>query len=358
MPDSDLRVHSVHTLPEILSQPAIWLRLRQLLLNDPAIAAAKTRIAAAQEYLFVGCGSSYYLAESAAAAWTLLTGKRTRTLPASEILLFPELSRLESDGVQAIVVSRSGRTSETVRAAEFLSRHGRIPTFGVTCAAGSELTKACDFSFALAAADERSMVMTRSFTSLFLMFLEIATGQNGETKTGAALAGIASAMERKIQALSDQAASFTATHNFDDYIVLAQGPFFSVGREAALKMTEMSRSYSQIYHTLEFRHGPKTMVSNRTCLLFLLSETGMEEESEVLVEMKDLGGTIVAICNRASERVRRASDFLFELEADVPEFVLPAPFLVLPQLLGYHTGIAKGLNPDEPTHLNRVVILD
>jgi glucosamine--fructose-6-phosphate aminotransferase (isomerizing) len=84
----------------------------------------------------------------------------------------------------------------------------------------------------------------------------------------------------------------------------------------------------------------------------------MQAESEVLLEMKELGGTIITICNRANESVRQSSDLLFELDANVPESLLVAPFIVPAQLLGYHTGVKKGFNPDEPKNLSRVVILD
>ena len=84
----------------------------------------------------------------------------------------------------------------------------------------------------------------------------------------------------------------------------------------------------------------------------------MQAESEVLVEMKQLGGTIVAICNRAPDSIRGHVDLLIELEANVPELALMAPFLVPAQLFGFHTGMKKGFNPDEPKNLSRVVILD
>lgn len=357
MTASSSQVRSTHTLPEILSQPATWLASQREAAADPAFSATRKRLSSAAEVLFVGCGSSYYLAEAAAAAWTLLTGQRTRTLPASEILLFPELSQLKTEGTQVIVISRSGRTSEAIRAADVLRKKG-IPAFGITCATNSELSKSCDLTIALPAADENSMVMTRSFTSMLLGLAQLAAPQEAKGSLVPAFAGISSALAGKIQSLNQKAETFVSVHRFADYIYLAQGPFFPIAREAALKMTEMSCSYAQPYHTLEFRHGPKSIVAPETCLTFLLSETGMQAESEVLVEMKELGGTIVAICNRATERVRKAADFLFELEADVPELTLIAPFLVLPQLLGFHTGVKKGFNPDEPKNLSRVVILD
>ena len=74
----------------------------------------------ATELLFIGCGSSYYIALAAAASWKMITGRRARAIAASELLLFPNLVLPDSSGVAAVVISRSGRTSETVRAAEFL----------------------------------------------------------------------------------------------------------------------------------------------------------------------------------------------------------------------------------------------
>ena len=109
---------------------------------------------------------------------------------------------------------------------------------------------------------------------------------------------------------------------------------------------EMSCSYSQFFHALEFRHGPKAIVSPATCLTFFLSDSAQEAETEVLEEMKELGGVIIAVCNRANAEIRRASDLVIELDLDGDELVRLAPSIVPCQLLGFFTGLAKGLNPD------------
>jgi glucosamine--fructose-6-phosphate aminotransferase (isomerizing) len=162
----------------------------------------------------------------------------------------------------------------------------------------------------------------------------------------------------RIQPLADQIEAFVEERTFADYVFLGQGPFHGIAREAALKVTEMSCSYGQVFHTLEFRHGPKAIVGPDTCLTFFLSETGNQAETDVLSEMKELGGVIVAICNRASDQIRRSSDFVFELGVTAPELVTLAPFTVPAQLLGFYTGIKKGLDPDHPRNLSRVVVLD
>jgi glucosamine--fructose-6-phosphate aminotransferase (isomerizing) len=152
--------------------------------------------------------------------------------------------------------------------------------------------------------------------------------------------------------------SFVAQHSFADYIFLGQGPFHGIAREAALKVMEMSCSYSQFFHALEFRHGPKAIVSPATCLTFFLSDSAQEAETEVLEEMKELGGVTVTVCNRANADIRRASDLVIELGLDGSELIRLAPSIVPCQLLGYFSGLAKGLNPDQPKNLTRVVLLD
>ena len=356
MPASGSPVESIHTLAEILSQPDVWRSCLHELRGSAPYQSILNLAPKRKEWLFVGCGTSFYLAEAAAISWTILTGQPARALPASELLLFPRSVQLSAEDLQVVVISRSGRTSEAVRVAELLSEKYHLSTLGVTCAADSELARACDLTLVLSAADEKSMVMTRSFTSMLLALLQLAVSD--ASASSRAFEGVAASLASRIGAFNDRVESFVTMHSFADHIYLGQGPFFAIAREAALKITEMSCSFAQSYHTLEFRHGPKSIVAPQTCITFFLSESGMQAESEVLVEMKKLGGTIIAICNRATESVRVSADLLLELEADVPEISLLAPFIVPAQLLGFHTGIKKGFNPDEPKNLSHVVILD
>jgi len=347
-----------HTLREIMSQPEVWLASLQDLSRDANLQAAKEQARGRKAWLFTGCGTSFYLAEAAAASWTVLTGQPARAVPCSEILLFPHVAQVSEPGLQAVVFSRSGTTSEAVRAAEALRKQFHVPTLGITCVPDSALTKVCDVTIAVAKADEKSMVMTRSFSTMLLTIIRLAAEIAENGKIIAAMQSVAERLAGRIEEWNEKIEAFVAGRSFTDYVYLAQGPFFAIAREGSLKVTEMSVSYAQAYHALEFRHGPKSIVAPETCLTFLLSEAGMAAESEVLSEMKELGGTVVAICDRASEAVRKSADLVLELNSGAPEISLLAPFVVPTQLLGYHTGVKKGFNPDEPRNLTRVVILD
>ena len=86
---------------------------------------------------------------------------------------------------------------------------------------------------------------------------------------------------RSLRGLSENIQQFVAQHDFADYVCLGQGPFYGLACEYALKVTEMSVSYAQSFHTLEFRHGPKSIVSPQTLLIFLLSEAGYARRSAI-----------------------------------------------------------------------------
>jgi glucosamine--fructose-6-phosphate aminotransferase (isomerizing) len=346
------------TLAEILSQPECWRQCLSELQRTRVIAEVLEETKSRTEWMFIGCGTSFYLAEAAASCWTMLTGQCARALPASEILLFPAMAIRAPENSLAVVISRSGRTSEAVKAAQVLSREYRVPTLGITCAGDSQLEEACDRTIRLLDADEKSMVMTRSFSSMLLALQFLASGRSGKTEIVSSLERLADHFASRTRPLAEQVEEFVGRHSFADYVFLGQGPFHALAREASLKITEMSCSYSQFFHSLEFRHGPKAIVSPATCLMFFLSERGLQAESEVLEEMHDLGAVTIAICNRANDLIRRSSDLVFELCFDGAELAMLAPFIVPGQLLGYFTGVKKQLNPDEPKNLSRVVILD
>jgi glucosamine--fructose-6-phosphate aminotransferase (isomerizing) len=347
-----------HTFSEILSQSDVWPVALREMTQAPAYQALVDQQKERCEWLFVGCGTSFYLAETAASAWTTVSGRQARALPASEVLLFPDLAKLDPEKTQAVIISRSGRTSEALRAAESLRRSFKVPTLGMTCTPDSELAGICERTLALPAANEQSLVMTRSFSSMFLALLHLGAARASRVNISDAIENAATAMSARVRGFNSEIQSFVSKHDFEDFVYLGQGPLFPVAREATLKITEMSCSYAQAYHTLEFRHGPKAIVSPRTCLTFFLSDSGMKAECEVLTEMKDLGGVILVVCNRATESVRQSADLVFECAAEMPEIVFPAPFIIPAQLLGLHYGLKKGLNPDEPANLSRVVILD
>ena len=344
-----------HTIAEILSEPQTWRKCFSELDASGQLQRLSTELQRNVEWIFVGCGSSFYLAQGAAASWSLITGGAARAVPASEILLFsgtlPEVG-------QYILISRSGHTSEVVQAATLLRSRTKSPVLAITCGSDTPLEGLATSTIVLHPADEKSTVMTRSFTSMLLALQALAAEYAGNRGFAAALHTLPSEAEAILQPAQQTIRSLVNSRSFADYVFLGQGPFFGVAQESMLKVKEMSCSYAQCFHTLEFRHGPKAIVSSETLLTFFLSESGYEAEAAVLHEMKELGAITLVIANSVTPAVRKSADYAIELGLTVPETARVAAAVIPGQLLGFFTGIRKGFDPDSPRNLSRVVMLE
>jgi glutamine---fructose-6-phosphate transaminase (isomerizing) len=345
----------LHTIAEILSEPQIWTQCLTQLQESGELVSLNQKLNKNVEWIFVGCGSSFYLAQIAAASWSILTGSPARAVPASEILLFPKLFPVPC---QPVFISRSGRTSEAVEAARYAERELKIKTLAVTCGNGTPIEEVCSYVIRLSPADEKSTVMTRSFTSM-LLALQALAAERGERKDFLqALRALPGQVAPRLSDMQATVRSLVDSQAYADYVFLGQGPFFGVAQESMLKVKEMSCSYAQAFHTLEFRHGPKAIVSPETLITFFLSESGLAEEVSVLEEIKELGGATLVISNSTNAAIRGSADYLIELKLDVPEVARAAAAVVPGQLLGFYTGMRKGFDPDQPRNLSRVVMLD
>ncbi|MGA9353246.1 MAG: SIS domain-containing protein [Terriglobales bacterium] len=344
-----------HSLNEILSQAKCWETCLTDLARNPAVKEIEASFGQSDGWLFIGCGSSYYVALAGAATMKLLTGRRASAVPASEILLYPDLVFSASRCVP-VLISRSGQTSEVLKVAEILRDRG-VPSIAISCARGQLLEKLVSVTLSLPA-DEQSTVMTRSFTSMLLALQFLAAGIAGSEDYRTSLLAMPELAVPILARSPQQIREFVTHHTFADYVCLGQGPYHGLACEYGLKIMEMSLSFSQVFHSLEFRHGPKSVVGPETLLIFLLSERGYEAECDLLDEMKLLGATTMVIANQANARVRAAADLLIELQLPLPELARMVPSLVPGQLLALFTGLKKGLNPDMPRYLSRAVILD
>ena len=199
--------------------------------------------------------------------------------------------------------------------------------------------------------------MTSSFTSMLMALQYIAARIAGQAEFLAALRALPAALAGLLPIYGPRLEQFSK-RSFDNVAFLAQGALYPSASETSLKVMESSSTYAQFFQgTPEFRHGPMSIVSEKVLVGALLSETGFAEESAVLLEMKSLGACTLAIANRVSPELRSSADLAIELALPEPELARLIVYIVWGQLLGSYMGLRKGLNPDSPRNLSRVVII-
>jgi len=345
-----------HTLAEILSQAEIWqtvIRANEQLTETTRELLAHT---ADHRFAFIGSGTSYYLALSAAAMWKSITGLSAQAIPSADVIFYPDLYVGPGGVDSAVLISRSGTTTEILRAGATLQKYN-TNRISLTCRAGSGLSQLGEYRYLIAAADERSVVMTRSFTSMLLQIQILAARYAGNKAFFEQLTKLPEIGVRLLNQYVDLAEDIILTNNFTKFIYLGHGPHFGLASEGMLKVKEMSVANSEAYHSLEYRHGPMSLVDQNTLIVFLLSDRTGGAEIKLIKEMHALGAKTLAICERADQILRTSADYIVELNSGVEEnarLILSVPLL---QLMGYQNALHKGLQPDEPKNLTQVVTL-
>ena len=339
-----------HTWREIMSQPDVWEEaLAAFNPQDPLLQSWR-ETGAFDHVIVTGCGSTYYLALTAARLLRQ-AGCHALACPASELLLHRRSVCLPGHQYLLLSVSRSGATSETVRAQEqFKSRIGGT-VITITCDSGSPLAIDADLAIAIDAAQEVSVAQTRSFSSMLLVAQQLAALIAGHDL--AASRPLPTFCRHLLERYGDLAQSLGEDTTIQKFFFLGSDALYGIACEAMLKMKEMSLSYSEAYHTLEFRHGPMSMVGEDSLVIGLISPEAAKHEIRVLDEMAEMGATVLAFARAHIENHQHV-----RLPADLPGWCTPALYLPMLQLLAYHRALVKGCDPDQPHNLSAVVSLD
>jgi len=344
-----------HTWTEITGQPEAWRATLGAFTADRAALEDFLSQADFAQILVVGCGSTHYLAQTAAAVLTRRTRIPAHALPSSELWLFS--GTISPDRTLLLTVSRSGTTTETLRALEcFRETHGGS-VLAVTCYPASSLAQQADFALVTPGGQEQSIAQTRSFTSMLLLTQALAATLAHDEGILEHLQRLPDVLEDLVARLGDLPQQLGTDQDIERIFFLGGGPLYGLANEAMLKTKEMSLSYAEAYHPLEFRHGPMSMVDEHTLVVGLLSDTALAEELHVLEEMQGLGARTLALVEDGSVFTDWQADHVVELRSGLDEWKRGPLYLPVIQRVAYHRAMAKGLDPDRPHNLTAVVEL-
>jgi glucosamine--fructose-6-phosphate aminotransferase (isomerizing) len=342
----------IHTYKEILSQGEVWCSTIQSMTAPQKGLKDWIRVPW-DEVIFTGCGSTYYLSLSAAAIWQSITGIRARAVPASELWLFPE-AVLTASNKLLIAVSRSGETSETLHAVDKFEALGIKDWLAISCYGERELALRAPFSLLAKGAHEQSVAQTRSFSSMYLLSQYAAGLAGDDNEYLANLALIPKAFERLVREYEPLANELAQNDDLQHFVFLGSGVNYGLACEAMLKMKEMSLSVSESFHFLEYRHGPKSMVTPSTLVIGLLNDSARSQEMKVLEEMGNMGATVLAIDDSGDDI---PADYVVAIHSGLNSLERGPLLLPVLQLLAYYRSMKNGLNPDRPKNLDAVVVL-
>lgn len=351
----------INTGKEIFSQPDIWRKIFDLLVNEkpeindfliPILLKPDLRI------ILSGAGSSAFLGEAAVNMVAKSTGRVTMAIPTTDIVTHPELLSANGSPLLLISFARSGNSPESLEAVALADQHcNEVYHFIITCNKEGELANYSNQSrtkwFSLVLPEEthdKSLAMTSSFTSMLLSILLVADISNIEGKTGAVDKIIDQA--NKIFHASNVLAEI-ASHQFERVVFLGSGEMLGIARECSLKLQELTDGQVICKHDsfLGFRHGPRAVVNDKTLMVYLFSYSAhvAKYEKDLAYNIAEDIRQIQSVSVGGLEDPHISNSIWISLETEPDNVFQIIPVTLVGQLLGYYKSLHLNLDPDNPS---------
>jgi len=337
------------TLHEISTQGESWRSAIEATMALKESLLALLRRNADRPIIFIGCGSTHYLAQYVAPFFQSVTGIPCRGVPSSELLF--QTNTLTKPGELPLIValSRSGETSESIMAVEKMRACGS-EALTISCYDATSLSAVSSLAISIPEGREQSFAQTRSFAGMLVAAQMLAGLVAEDNALLAELARLPDLAPGIIERAGPLACGLGTNEGFKRITYLGSGPLYGLANEATVKVKEMSLSIAEGYHFMEFRHGPIALVDDEHLIIALLSDAMREYELGVLRDLRQRGARILAIANDDQE-LGEVCEAIFTLGTSLSErsrAVLYMPFL---QLFAYHRSLGRGLNPDRPRNV-------
>jgi fructoselysine-6-P-deglycase FrlB-like protein len=302
-----MTAYTSHLASEIATQPDDWAAV--LSRTDDARAVLPQP---GESVAVVGCGTSFFMAQAYAVLRESAggdVGGRTEAHAASE---FPADRTYD----HVVAISRSGTTTEVIELLTALRERGQRTT-AIVATEGTAIPDLATHALMLPEVDEQSVVQTR-FATTALVLLRATLGED---------VSVAIADARAVLAEDEQSA-LAAVAESEQITFVGRGWTVGLANEAALKLRESAQFWTESYPAMEYRHGPISIATaGRATWAFGEVPEGLADDV-------------------------RATGAHFE-HRDID----PLADLVRLHRLCLVKAARAGVDPDQPRHLSRSIIL-
>jgi D-galactosamine 6-phosphate deaminase/isomerase len=345
------------TAREISQQPVVWTKIEDMLSREggalrsflgPLLERTDLRI------ILTGAGTSAFIGDCLVPALKRRTGLRVEAVATTDLVGSPDTGLDPAVPTLLISFARSGNSPESLAAITLAEQYVRdryhliftCNSEGALYREGRRLRNA-HVVLLPEETNDRGFAMTSSFSGMLLaasLAFDLAPRDRPE-----ALARWAThILEADLPFIASLARS-----GFERVVYLGGQEFKSLAREAALKMLELSdgKTVALSETPLGFRHGPKTVVNDKTLVVMFLSNDpySRQYEMDLLRELRADG---------VAARVVAEEIIALPEALNASNLGLCFPYAVFAQMFAALQSLALGLRPDTPNArgvVNRVV---
>lgn len=305
---------------------------------------------------FIASGSSYHCAGMVAKIFREFANIKASCEYASEFYISKNI--FIEENMLYIFISQSGETFDTVESLKKVKEQGG-KTLCITNGMDSTLWKLCDYHILSDAGEEKSIASTKALSAqllcLYLIMLAFLESKGHDIKEE--IDNIKKLPDFIGNYLSDTSkikAVAKDLSEFNNIIILGTKYYYSVAKEAALKIKETSYIDANAYPQGEFLHGHMAVLNNKPALIAIAVEETKDSVKIILDRiLKDYTPKIVTISNE-DKITDTAGTVNIKINTKNNIYDVFATLITF-QLFAFEIAVALGRNVDKPIGLNKVV---
>ncbi|WP_066497136.1 SIS domain-containing protein [Abyssisolibacter fermentans] len=364
------------TALEINNQPRIWKETYEIIKDRKNEIQTFLNKAFKHEDLRIiltGAGSSAFVGDCTVPYLDKKICNKIEMIESTDIVSHPECYFKKDIPTLLISCARSGNSPESVATAN-LARDliDNLYHIVLTCNPDGELAKTCqerEKEFVILMpndSNDKGFAMTSSFTSMVLSTLLIFNLEkldDLQEQIDRIILNGENVLQSNIELLKE-----VSKLDLKRVVYLGANALKGLARESALKILELTsgKVATSFDSCLGFRHGPKSIVDDKTLVIIYLSNDSYARKYEIdfLKEIytQNGGHKVLAVTSYEDKLVKESCDYYICIEKEKVDYeddsFLVFDYILNAQIFAIFKSIKLGVNPDNPSpdgSVNRVV---
>ena len=261
------------------------------------------------------------------------------------------------------MISQSGETKDLHRCIE-IAKNNNIVTMGIINVVDSLIAREVDCGIYCNAGKEVGVASTKAFTSQVVCLSMTALWFSGlkninlkkREKMIKDLYNLSNDIQITLDNCKEKIEQIAKCIKSDNMFLLGKGSDEFIAKEGSLKIKEISYIHAEGYSASSLKHGPFALLDENFPVIILnLDQTHRYKILNCYEEVASRNAPILFLTNDSSIMNEIDCDYLV-----IPENKSYSSLLgMIPiQLLAYFLSINKGINPDKPKNLAKVVTVE
>jgi glucosamine--fructose-6-phosphate aminotransferase (isomerizing) len=326
----------------------------------------RAELMAVENIVFLGCGTSFN-----AGLLTLGLFKQLGRFHSVQIFDGAEFTKsdMPSHGKTCyIFLSQSGETKDLHRCLEMVKAihvglnaiARNVITMGVINVVDSLIAREVDCGVYLNCGRENAVASTKAFTSQVVVLTMISIWFSCLNQIGSSYSHIPKIHRLQddiIKTIEDVTESCKMVAKVlvasSSVFILGKENYVSIAKEGSLKMKEIGYIHAEGYSSAALKHGPYALLTPGFPVILLTPDDGSFVRNQgVFDELKSRGAVVIGVSDC------ELSD-IYDYRIRVPTGGYTELLMnVVLQLIAYYLSVEKGINPDYPRNIAKVLSTD